>query len=317
MAIAYVSNAVSVTGANSTLTLAATAPATITNGNLLLAVVACGNNTAPTISGPAGWTKITGASGFDAGSPGNALEVWYKIAAGESGTYTFTTSATSTRMRVHIHNYSGTDATTPVGSAAFAVNSSSTTTRVTGSVTAAGGEWVVAAYSDEALSSYTQSGSILERTDAATSNTSLSTGDTNGTVSAGSKSYTATATGANTTASASILLVNPAGSSPPTLNFTPIGNTGGAITIDATASSAGVGGALSISISPSGTVHTSGDPLFQTIEADPTSMVTYTITLSEVGGSTDTATIDVQPQTSGTTSVDIVAPDAWDGTNWV
>jgi hypothetical protein len=73
----------------------ATAPAGVVNGDILLATIFIGAPVAPSVTPPAGFTELStsptivaDASGFD-----GHLHVYWKRAASESGTYTFTHAA--------------------------------------------------------------------------------------------------------------------------------------------------------------------------------------------------------------------------------
>jgi hypothetical protein len=95
-----------VAGASSTTIILA--PASITSGNLLVAIVGTGGGSAITV--PSGWTlyKVVAASG---GSP--ALNIYWKIATGsEPSSYTFTLSPVDTLL-VSILNISGANTITP------------------------------------------------------------------------------------------------------------------------------------------------------------------------------------------------------------
>jgi Right handed beta helix region len=110
-------------GSTSTLALGnrtnstVTAPASIANGNLLLAFVAAGATagSAPTVTGPAGWTKYSGSpfSMTDAvGTYQMGFNVFWKIASSESGSYVFTHSAADTQAIMY--RITGNDTTTPL-----------------------------------------------------------------------------------------------------------------------------------------------------------------------------------------------------------
>jgi hypothetical protein len=126
-------------------TVAATQPSTIVDGDILIACVAKTSNTAPTTV-PTGWTLLTNSChmaqvtsavqvslGANLGAVGWA-GVYYKVASGESGTYTWGQAA-STTWNVQIFAASGYRAPKPGGSVVPSllcmdaqVNSRSTTT---------------------------------------------------------------------------------------------------------------------------------------------------------------------------------------------
>jgi hypothetical protein len=100
------------TRTNSTLT----APASIANGDLLVNVMHAGNAslTALAITPPAGWSAIPNdPSTKNAPDPYSiAMHVFYKVASGESGNYTFTHSSGETEG--FIYRLTGADTTTPL-----------------------------------------------------------------------------------------------------------------------------------------------------------------------------------------------------------
>jgi hypothetical protein len=93
------------------------APSTIVNGDLLLAILNVGDpSLLPPIAltGPAGFTEATGSPfGTDRTDPYTiSLRVFWKIAASESGSYTFTHGSASTECLMYA--LSGAHATTPL-----------------------------------------------------------------------------------------------------------------------------------------------------------------------------------------------------------
>jgi hypothetical protein len=107
---------------NSTLT----APAGLANNDILLCFLAAGDSndqTAPTVTPPTGFAELTGfpATISQADPFAIALHVYWKLAASESGNYTFTHGAASSEGVLYA--ISGADAT-PINPAATVVNSS-------------------------------------------------------------------------------------------------------------------------------------------------------------------------------------------------
>lgn len=103
MAVAVQTTSTASTGNTADITI--TAPSGIVNGNLLVAAVFINNASA--VTPPAGWTLIDN-------TPGSArMYMFYKVASGESGDYTFTCAATSksgVMLRI-----SGHDPASPIG----------------------------------------------------------------------------------------------------------------------------------------------------------------------------------------------------------
>jgi hypothetical protein len=103
-----------------------TAPAGLANNDILLAFLCAGDGndqTAPTVTPPSGFTELSGfpATISQADPYAIALHVFWKLAAGESGSYTFSHGAADTEGVLYA--LSGADAT-PINPAATVVNSS-------------------------------------------------------------------------------------------------------------------------------------------------------------------------------------------------
>ena len=93
-----------------------TAPASISDGDILVCTIFAGAaTTAPTVTGPTGWTAFGTATSVTDGSSFNAkFWTFWKRAASESGNYTFTHTAASSQA--FIAAYSGCLASgTPLG----------------------------------------------------------------------------------------------------------------------------------------------------------------------------------------------------------
>ena len=98
---------------NSTLT----APADIADGNVLLAIVIAGDGgdeTAPTVTPPTGFTAVTGSPLEISKSDPYAIAIncFSKVASGESGNYTFTHGASDSEG--FMYRITGADNTTPI-----------------------------------------------------------------------------------------------------------------------------------------------------------------------------------------------------------
>jgi len=122
-------------GARTNSTLAA--PAGIANGDLLLAFLAIGGGVVPaTPTPPAGWSTLPGSPIAINDSFGFFVKncVFYKIAAGESGDYLFTTAAGNSTCGV-ICRYVGVDAANPFGPAPTANSGSGITATALGFTT--------------------------------------------------------------------------------------------------------------------------------------------------------------------------------------
>jgi hypothetical protein len=130
MAIARRSFAVTAdTTANS---VTATAPAGVADGDLLLAFFLHGTGSDTSLTAPAGWTAI-GTAGVNGDLNGKA---WYKVAASEGASYTFT-SSTINDGAIMIVSYTGVSTSSPINTSAqnyLAVAAASVTVGVTTTV---------------------------------------------------------------------------------------------------------------------------------------------------------------------------------------
>jgi hypothetical protein len=101
------------TRTNSTIT----APSSISNGNLLVAVLSVGDGTALpalAVTPPSGFTEVTNSPvALDKADPYTiSFRVFYKVASGESGNYTFTHTSAGTEG--YMYRLTGADTTTPI-----------------------------------------------------------------------------------------------------------------------------------------------------------------------------------------------------------
>jgi hypothetical protein len=150
MAVARRSDSILATGsrANSTIT----APSGIANGDILLAVLSVGDGTAlPSlaVTGPAGWTEISGSPLAQARADPYtvSLRAYWKIASSESGSYAFThTSADTVGYIVALTGGHGTTplSPTPTNNVSDQAANGQTTT-YTGLTTPADGSYLLAA----------------------------------------------------------------------------------------------------------------------------------------------------------------------------
>jgi hypothetical protein len=124
------------TGSSSTTTLTVTAPASIANGDLLLALIYVGTGT---VTGPSGWTRLRS----DAGG-GLQLDVWWKIASSESGNYSWTVPTGGSGGI--IVRYTGVDNTNPFESPSVSAgqhSASGTGPKAPDITTTVANDWVV------------------------------------------------------------------------------------------------------------------------------------------------------------------------------
>lgn len=101
MAVAYRSSSSLSLGTRTDSTL--TAPSGITNGDVLLLILAAGAAAGVTVTPPTGFTVLTGfPSAMDkpADPWTTRLYVWYKVASSESGNYTATHSSASSQAYI-------------------------------------------------------------------------------------------------------------------------------------------------------------------------------------------------------------------------
>ena len=135
MAVAVRSTS-SVTGGTRTNTTI-TAPAGITNGDVLVALMTVGAASAPTVTPPSGFTEVT-TTGWpltiDKSDPWQMrVRFFWKVASGESGNYTFTHSSAYTEAIMYAA--SGANTTTPVSPNPTSASGDSTTATATGLTT--------------------------------------------------------------------------------------------------------------------------------------------------------------------------------------
>lgn len=133
------------TRTNSTIT----APSSIANGDLLVAVLHAGNSsgTAVTVTPPAGFTEVTNSpiaetfSGYTIAS-----HVYYKVASGESGNYTFSHSSADTEG--YMYRLTGADTSTPIdvtpATAVANLVNNGTTTELATITTVTNGAFIIA-----------------------------------------------------------------------------------------------------------------------------------------------------------------------------
>jgi hypothetical protein len=93
-------------------------PITPTDGNLL--IIDFGIQQNRTITPPAGWTQLSASSGQP------TLRTFWKIAASETNSYTFTYNTTSTSANMHLLEISNFNTISPLN--AFSVNSQTSAT---------------------------------------------------------------------------------------------------------------------------------------------------------------------------------------------
>jgi hypothetical protein len=230
MAIAFVGAAQSVRTTGGT-SLAVTMPTGFASGDLLLLFMEFGDNVTG-ISGLTGWTQFSWSPLTD-GTAGH-FDVYYKISDGtESPTVTWTTN---TKPNFACVAYSGVDGTTPIVASGGALDSTSSLTIVSPSVTntGTGVEWAVAALVQRSTSSadkaapITQNAALTERADYNNSGAGSSpwcfveVADSAAAVTAAAHQYDGTFGGATASAHkyGAILYLNPAsgGGSPQTLS---------------------------------------------------------------------------------------------------
>lgn len=172
MAIALRSKNSANCGAVRTASAICPAPATIVDGDVLVAVVSCNNNTV-IVTPPAGWVEVGGSPFHDAASA--TIAVFYKVAASESGSYTFTLGGTTRSWCVWMGSYSGVNTTTPID--VTPVSASGTGTVPTMTVTAGAMLVIAADYSSGAgatttFTPPTSPGTFVEEIDQATATAS-------------------------------------------------------------------------------------------------------------------------------------------------
>jgi hypothetical protein len=140
MAIAHVTTGALLEESGTTHELAA--PASIVDGNLLLMIAAIHVDELLT-NDEGDWTKDTEFQTIT--SEDRTIAVWWKIASGETGTYTVS-HTTSTFFKGAILQYSGVDATTPIDATVTSADAENSSTHTPASITIATDQsWVVSA----------------------------------------------------------------------------------------------------------------------------------------------------------------------------
>lgn len=110
MAIALQTQSAANIGTTRQTSFTLTAPSGIADGDFLIAVITCNNNTV-TVTAPDGtWTQVAGSPFHDA----ETGACFWKFASGESGNYTFSVGATSRSICGWMGRYTGVDGTTPI-----------------------------------------------------------------------------------------------------------------------------------------------------------------------------------------------------------
>ena len=130
---------------NSTIT----APSSISNGNLLVAILHAGNSagTAVSVSAPAGFTEVTNSPVSQTyGGYTIASHVYYKVASGESGNYTF--SHTTADTEGYMYRLTGADTSTPIdvtpATSVANLSNNGTTTALASITTGSAGAFIIA-----------------------------------------------------------------------------------------------------------------------------------------------------------------------------
>ncbi len=203
-------------------------PTGVVDGDLLLMCI-WGDGTL-TITDPAGWNTVTG----NPVSPTNGRgKVFWRIASSEPASYTITFG--SEKWVGMMMAYSGCDATTPIRASSWKAETVAGTSHTTNSVTAVQDDWIVSFFMDRSTSSaskntnWTATSPAIERAEV-NNNTAASSpwlnlegNDSNGVVTAGSKSNTSVSTISQANAAMWIAAIAPAaGAAPQNVNPTGI-----------------------------------------------------------------------------------------------
>lgn len=212
MPIGFVAATGSATGASAETSRAVNVPAGTLDGHTMIAMMSLrgGVSTDIPIIAPGGgaWSLVMEL--FDVGSP-NIRQNWYsRIASSEPSSYTWT-SGTAEYWTGHIATYSGVDTVTPVHVFDQVVMGTGSTSRVTPTVAITASDcWLLSGFTDRSGSSWT--GPDTERDERLSGNNSASSVlcDSNGTVSTGSTSRTATASVSSSVGVQGILALLPA-----------------------------------------------------------------------------------------------------------
>lgn len=114
-----------------------TAPASIANGDLLIAQLILVHTTVPAdpTGIPSGWTQIGSYQTATAGGASAKIGIWYKIAASESGDYTWTHANAEWGTQGLIARYTGVSSGSPINASSSLAESPASTTRTATGVT--------------------------------------------------------------------------------------------------------------------------------------------------------------------------------------
>src|SRR5574337_297341 len=209
MAISFVAEAHG--SANYATSISVAKPTGVVNGDVMIAIVGGSPST------PTGWTLVGSAD-----SGGNSLRivrVFYKVAASEGSSYTFTIS--TSLACASIVAYRGVDTTTPIDTGP-SILADSGTNFTTGSLTAGANQWAMAfatgyQFGSSTARTFTESPGT-ERADFAVinsagsgENTDLTVSDSAGNVTPGTYSVTQTRSAAADVGVSGLLLLNQLG----------------------------------------------------------------------------------------------------------
>ncbi len=86
----------------------------LADGDLLIAAVFLDDQSTASITGPGGWTKPAALDDADSSARQRQLAIFYKIASGETGNWTFSQDGAADNMAAVVNAFTGVDQATPI-----------------------------------------------------------------------------------------------------------------------------------------------------------------------------------------------------------
>ena len=86
----------------------------LADGDFLVAVVFLDDQSAATITGPGGWTKPAALDTADSSARQRQVAIFYKIASGETGNWTFSQDGAADNMAAVVNAFTGVDQSTSI-----------------------------------------------------------------------------------------------------------------------------------------------------------------------------------------------------------
>jgi hypothetical protein len=214
VAISFVAKATATASSIGTTSLACSVPTGTADDDVMIALISRASS-ASTVNTPSGWTVLPGFPAQN--TNGTTLCGFYRVAASEPGSYTWSGSAQ--KWCIAVSSYRGVDTSTPINDSAAAVDTTSRAAHASPSVTTTIADcWIATGYCDRGIASAstwsTPSGLTSRSGNLTTTGSncvSLATFDTNTDEPTGSYSYTSTASASQSNACMGTIALTPAG----------------------------------------------------------------------------------------------------------